>query len=97
MAKYGSTIHIDMHVIMPWHMTVKEQRNEVCEIIALIRSVYGESTELSVTSDPCGESLCSSCRYGCEERKADFIKVAEWNINNLSTDIQHTEVCEDDN
>jgi len=97
MAKYGSTIHIDMHVTMPWYMTVKEQRKEVCRMIDLIRSKYGESAELSVTCDPCSASSCSSCRYGCGERKSGFIKAEEWDLNVLSTDVQHEELCEDDN
>jgi cation diffusion facilitator family transporter len=69
MVKYGSTIHIDMHVTMPGYMTVREQREEVCLIISLIRDKYGETTELSVTCDPCRDFSCHSCKCECNERK----------------------------
>jgi hypothetical protein len=84
---------MDMHVTMPWYMTVKEQRKEVCAIIALIKEKFGEAAELSVTSDPCRSLSCASCRCACNERKQDFIKVVEWNISNLSGDVQHEERC----
>jgi len=95
MVKHGPTMHIDMHVTMPWYMTVKEQRNEVCKLIELIRESYGETAELCVTSDPCDTSLCASCRYECPERKDKFVNTVQWNINNLSNDVYHTERCED--
>ena len=97
MVKYGSTIHIDMHVTMPWYMTVREQRKEVCKMIALIKENYGDSAELSVSCDPCREFSCRSCRYECGERKTDFMELMEWNINNLARDAQHGEACENGN
>jgi cation diffusion facilitator family transporter len=98
MVKYGSTIHIDMHVTMPGYMTVREQREEVCVIISLIRDKYGETTELSVTCDPCRDFSCRSCKCeGCNERKEEFIELLVWDIKNLSENTQHGKVCENAN
>jgi len=97
MVKYGSTIHVDMHVTMPWYMTVIEQRKEVDEMIALIRNSYDDSAELSVSCDPCREFSCASCKFECSERRYDFIELIEWNIDNLARDAQHGEECEDGN
>ena len=88
-AKYGTTIHIDMHVTMPWYLTVKEQRKEICAITDLIKEKYGDSAELSVSCDPCKEFSCSSCRYECGDRKASFVKLVEWDMENLSKNAQH--------
>jgi len=95
--KYGPTMHIDMHVTMPRYMSVKEQYDEVCAIRSLIQSKYGESVELSVSCDPCEEFSCPGCRRECNERKYKFVKLVEWDIENLSRDAQHGEVCEDGN
>jgi len=95
--KYGPTMHIDMHVTMPWDISVKEQYKEVCAIRTLIQRRYGESVELSVSCDPCMEFSCPGCKRECKERRSGFVKLVEWNIENLSTDAQHGEVCEDDN
>jgi len=93
--KYGSTLHIDMHVTMPWYISVKEQHKEICAITTLIRDKYGSSAELSVLCDPCKEFSCPNCDRECDERKAKFVKLIEWNMDNLARDAQHGEVCKD--
>jgi len=95
--KYGTTIHIDMHVTMPWYMTIREQRKEVSAIIMLIKKDHGAAAELSVTCDPCRTFSCRSCRIECSERKEEFTNVVEWNINNLSKNMQHMAVNTDGN
>ncbi|MCL2143831.1 MAG: cation diffusion facilitator family transporter, partial [Methanomassiliicoccaceae archaeon] len=95
--KYGSTMHIDMHVTMPWYITVKEQYEEICAIISLIQEKYGDSAELSVLCDPCKEFSCPNCGMECGERREEFVGLIEWNIDNLSRDAQHGEACKDDN
>ena len=93
--KYGSTIHIDMHVTMPWYLNMREQNEEICSMISLIKESYGGSAELSVTGDPCREFSCRGCRMECDERKEKFVSLVRWDINNLSRDSQHGEVCDD--
>ncbi|MDR0791028.1 MAG: cation diffusion facilitator family transporter [Methanomassiliicoccaceae archaeon] len=97
MVKYGSTIHIDMHVTMPWYISVKDQRDEICMIISLIREKYGECADLSITCDPCQEFSCVFCKHECNERKKEFTGLLEWNIKNLSENSQHGKVCENAN
>jgi len=92
--KYGTTMHIDMHVTMPWDMSVKQQYDEVCAIRRLIQEKYGESVELSVSCDPCEEFSCRGCRRECSERKTEFVKLTEWDMENLSRDAQHGECDE---
>ena len=92
--KYGPTIHIDMHVTMPWYLNIKEQNEEICSMISLIRESYGGSAELSVTGDPCREFSCRGCVIECTERKENFISLVKWDINNLSKDEQHGEICD---
>jgi len=87
-------MHIDMHVTMPWDMTVKEQYDEVCAIRSLIQKKYGESVELSISCDPCKKFSCPGCRRECNERRAEFVKLVEWNVENLSKDAQHGECNE---
>ncbi|MDR0198507.1 MAG: cation diffusion facilitator family transporter [Methanomassiliicoccaceae archaeon] len=95
--KYGPTMHIDMHVTMPWDMSVREQYDEVCAIRALIQKKYGESVDLSVSCDPCKEFSCPGCKRECKERRAEFTKLVDWDIDNLSRDAQHGEVCGNEN
>jgi cation diffusion facilitator family transporter len=89
MVKYGASIHIDLHITMPWYLNIKEQQEEITKLIELIKKDYGEAAELSITSDPCRSSYCSSCKYECSERKEQFIQLTEWNIDELWKDKQH--------
>ncbi|MDR0334879.1 MAG: cation diffusion facilitator family transporter [Methanomassiliicoccaceae archaeon] len=92
--KYGPVIHMDVHVTMPWDMPVEQTYREICKITELIKESYGDSVELSVSCDPCKEFSCPGCRRDCKERKADFVGLVKWDIENLSKDAQHGEVCD---
>jgi hypothetical protein len=83
-----------MHVTMPWHISVRDQNEEVRKIVDLIREKYGECADLSITCDPCRDFSCRSCKFECNERKEKFTELLEWNINNLSENAQHGKVCE---
>jgi cation diffusion facilitator family transporter len=96
MVKYGPTVHMDMHVTVPWDMSVEDAHKEVCLIIELIRKSYGDSAELSVSCDPCKPFSCPGCTRDCKERKAEFVKLVEWNVKNLSEEAQHGEMCKDE-
>lgn len=87
--KYGPTMHIDMHITMPWYLTVKEQRKEIISMTELIRSKLGDTVELSVSCDPCREFSCRSCVYECGDRKESFTELVRWNAKNISENMQH--------
>ncbi|MCL2607907.1 MAG: cation diffusion facilitator family transporter [Methanomassiliicoccaceae archaeon] len=89
MVKYGPTIHIDMHVTMPWYISVKEQHEEIRHMISLIREKHDESAELSVSCDPCKEFSCSYCVQNCTHRRTEFTGLIKWDAVNLSRNAQH--------
>lgn len=51
--KYGSTLHLDAHLTVPWYLNVHEAHTEIDELALLVRSEFGESLELFVHSDGC--------------------------------------------
>jgi cation diffusion facilitator family transporter len=51
--KYGSILHIDCHLTVPWYLNVHEAHREVDALSALVKQHYGESVELFVHSDGC--------------------------------------------
>ncbi len=88
--KYGSIIHVDCHLTVPWYLNVNEAHKEVEELSTLIKNEFGESMELFVHSDGCLYSQCALCnKQNCPVRKHAFKQRIEWTLNNILSDKKH--------
>ncbi len=88
--KYGSVLHLDFHLTLPWYLNVLEAHNEVEKIDKLVKDKYGESVEMFVHSDACVSSSCPICnKSDCQVRQAPFQKKIEWNVKNISSNNKH--------
>ncbi|MEO6637780.1 MAG: cation diffusion facilitator family transporter [Ginsengibacter sp.] len=88
--KYGSTLHCDCHLTVPWYLNVNEAHHEIESLARLIRNEFGEAVELFVHSDGCQEFSCPICsKQNCMVRKHAFEKKLEWSIENISKDTKH--------
>lgn len=88
--KYGSVLHIDCHLTLPWYLNLVEAHDEVDALIALARKNFGESVELFVHTDPCLEFSCKICvKQDCQVRKDSFNKKIEWTVENVMANKKH--------
>ena len=88
--KYGSTIHMDCHLTVPWYLNVNEAHEEVETLASIIKNKYGEAVELFVHSDGCQEFSCRICsKHDCLVRQHPLEQKIEWTINNISRDKKH--------
>lgn len=88
--KYGSVLHVDCHLTVPWFLNVHEAHREVDALGELIRKEFGESMELFVHSDGCLPFSCRICnKDSCPERKNKFEKCIDWTLENISTNKKH--------
>lgn len=88
--KYGSTLHCDCHLTVPWYLNVYEAHEEVESFSKLIKNEFGEAVELFVHADGCEEFSCRICyKENCLVRKHDFEKKITWTIKNISNDSRH--------
>ncbi len=88
--KYGSTLHCDCHLTVPWYLNVNEAHAEIEALAKLIRNEFGQAVELFVHSDGCEEFSCRICsKQNCMVRKHDFEKKITWTIKNISKDSRH--------
>ncbi|HUR65858.1 MAG TPA: cation diffusion facilitator family transporter [Chitinophagaceae bacterium] len=95
--KYGSVLHVDCHLTVPWYLNVIEAHQEIDELAGLIRNEFGESLELFVHSDGCLPPMqCRICiKTNCHVRQHNFVKQIEWTFENVSTNKKH-QLNEDD-
>ena len=88
--KYGSTLHCDCHLTVPWYLNVREAHDEIEALGALIKNEFGEAVELFVHSDGCQEYSCRICsKQNCMVRLHPFEKRITWTIENISHDAKH--------
>jgi cation diffusion facilitator family transporter len=88
--KYGSVLHLDAHITIPWYLNVHEAHHEIDALANLVRREFGETLELYVHSDGCLDFSCQVCqKQDCSVRKHPFQKKVTWTIQNISNDVKH--------
>lgn len=88
--KYGSVLHIDCHLTVPWYLNVHEAHREIDLLSALVRREFGESLELFVHSDGCLPFSCRICnKQQCSERKHNFEQAIQWTPENIQSNQKH--------
>lgn len=88
--KYGSVLHVDCHLTVPWYINVHEAHREIDTLGQIIRNAYGDAIELFVHSDGCLPFSCRICnKPACSERAHPFERVIPWTLENVSNDKKH--------
>ena len=88
--RYGSVLHVDCHLTVPWYLNVHQAHSEIDALAELIRKEFGESLELFVHSDGCLPFSCRICgKEICSERKNNFEQRIEWTLENISSNKKH--------
>jgi cation diffusion facilitator family transporter len=88
--KFGSIMHVDCHLTVPWYFNVNQAHDEVEALTHLTKEEFGEAVEFFVHSDGCLYSQCPLCfKHDCPVRKHEFVKRLEWEMNNILTDKKH--------
>jgi cation diffusion facilitator family transporter len=89
--KYGSTLHIDCHLTVPWYLNVAEAHDEVEAVGKLIRDKIDPSIELFIHTDPCVASSCFICaKQDCDVRQHPFQERVEWDFEKVIADRKHS-------
>jgi cation diffusion facilitator family transporter len=88
--KYGSVLHIDAHLTVPWYLNVNEAHAEIDILAGLIRKEFGESLELFVHTDGCLPFQCPICsKADCPVRQHPFERRIPWTLENISQNKKH--------
>jgi cation diffusion facilitator family transporter len=89
--KYGSMMHIDCHLTVPWYLNVHEAHREIDALSALVKQNFGDAVELFVHSDGCLDFSCAICtKLDCLQRKNEFKESVLWTFENISSDKKHS-------
>lgn len=88
--KYGSTLHFDCHMTVPWYFNIKEGHNEVDKLEDIVKEYFGDRVEFFVHLDACKDYSCSICaKTDCPVRQHPFIKKIDWTPENICKNEKH--------
>lgn len=89
--KYGSVVHVDCHMTLPWYYTLEEAHKEVDDLDKLATLEFSHEIEFFIHADPCIPKSCFICEMPhCKVRKHDFVRRLDWNMTNVLPDAKHT-------
>jgi cation diffusion facilitator family transporter len=88
--KYGSVLHLDSHLTVPWYLNVHEAHAEIDALASLVRKEFGESLELFVHTDGCLYSQCALCiKSNCPVRQHILSRQIQWTLENVQQNEKH--------
>lgn len=88
--KYGSTLHFDCHMTVPWYFNIEEGHKEVDALEDAVKNHFGDRIELFVHLDACKEYSCHICsKTDCPVRKHPFQEKIKWTMQNVSLNKKH--------
>ena len=89
--QFGSRLHIDAHLTLPWYFELRTAHNEMEEVIKLIAKNTDRKVEFNFHMDDCKPTSCAICQIeNCPVRQFDFVKKVDWNGGNISQPDKHT-------
>ncbi len=91
--RYGSDLHIDCHVTLPYYWDLQKVHEENTAISQLVEGEFPGSVEFSIHADPCLPPVqCTYCRLpDCPVRQAPHSRDIAWEIENVARNQKHFE------
>lgn len=94
--KYGTVLHFDCHMTVPWYFNIVEGHKEVEILEKEIIDKFGEDLELFVHMDDCKTFSCKICsKQECPFRKEPFEHQIKWTIENVLKNKRHNSATTD--
>lgn len=88
--QYGTVMHIDAHMTLPWYYQVKDAEREIHALEDLIKEKFGNKVELFIHIDACMPYQCKLCALlDCNVRQQEYRGQVQWNIDNVWQDSKH--------
>jgi cation diffusion facilitator family transporter len=88
--QYGSELHVDCHVTLPYYFDLTTVHYEISNIDELINRSSSYPTELFIHADPCLPACCNYCKMpNCTVRQEDFKGEIKWTMENATKNQKH--------
>jgi len=89
--QFGSSLHIDAHITLPWYYSLRDAHNEMEKMIILLAKNTRRSVEFNFHMDDCKNISCPICQIkDCPVRERNFVKRVQWTPENVTGTDKHT-------
>ncbi|MCQ2079361.1 MAG: cation diffusion facilitator family transporter [archaeon] len=72
--RYGSSVHVDAHMVVPGQMTVDEADVIVENFRNEVGAELDGDVDITFMSEGCGGMFCRHCPRDCDHRRTDFVE-----------------------
>jgi cation diffusion facilitator family transporter len=87
--QYGSGLHIDAHITLPWYNNLRDSHQEMENIIKTLIAETERHVEFNFHMDDCKPHSCEICELECLHRQHSFKKKIEWTAESVSQVSKH--------
>ncbi len=89
--QFGSRLHIDAHLTLPYYFELRKAHNEMEEVVKLIAKNTERSIEFNFHMDDCKPNSCEICQiFDCPVREFPFVKKLDWTAENIVKEDKHS-------
>ncbi|WP_162072401.1 cation diffusion facilitator family transporter [Chryseobacterium fistulae] len=89
--QFGSSLHIDAHITLPWYYPLRDAHKEMEKMIVLLAKKINRSIEFNFHMDDCKPISCSICQIkDCPVREKEFVKKVQWTPENVTNVEKHS-------
>lgn len=88
--QFGSHLHIDAHITLPYYYPLRDAHREMENVIKLLLDNSQRSIEFNFHMDDCKPFSCEICQLECAFRQKDFVKKVEWTKENIAQVPKHS-------
>lgn len=88
--KYGSDLHIDCHLTLPFYFDLNRVHDEVQQLHELIEKEAEATVEIFIHADPCLPECCMYCSLiNCEKRSSSKTIDIDFDLDNIVNNAKH--------
>ncbi len=88
--KYGTALHVDCHMTIPWYYDTRQAHDEVDALEELLASHTEKPIEFFVHVDPCVPASCAICSMvDCPVRQQPWQQEVDWTVENVLLNQKH--------
>lgn len=88
--KYGTALHVDCHMTIPWYYDTRKAHDEVDALEELLASHTDKPIEFFIHVDPCVPASCAVCSVqDCPVRQQPWQQEIVWTVENVLLNQKH--------
>ena len=89
--QFGSSLHIDAHITLPYYYSLREAHQEMENVIMLLAKNTRRTVEFNFHMDDCKTISCPVCQiFDCPVRELPFVQRVKWTPENVTSVDKHT-------